>query len=149
MDFADFYLLTIWSPYFSISLNYLFYFILFSFYWSIADLQCCVTFCYAAKWISFVYISSLLKILFWYRSLQEYWVDFPVLYIHHCWLSILYMCVLSCSVVSDSSRPRVLWPFRLHCPWNFQARILEWVAISCSRGSSQPRDRTHVLHLLQ
>ena len=24
-----------------------------------------------------------------------------------------------------------------------QARILEWVAISYSRGSSQPRDRTH------
>ena len=26
----------------------------------------------------------------------------------------------------------------------FQARILEWVAISSSRGSSQPRDHTHV-----
>ena len=26
----------------------------------------------------------------------------------------------------------------------FQARILEWVAISFSRGSSQPRDRTLV-----
>ena len=25
-----------------------------------------------------------------------------------------------------------------------RARILEWVAISCSRGSSQPRDRTYV-----
>ena len=25
----------------------------------------------------------------------------------------------------------------------FQARVLEWVAISFSRGSSQPRDRTH------
>ena len=25
-----------------------------------------------------------------------------------------------------------------------QARILEWVAYSFSRGSSQPRDRTHV-----
>ena len=30
----------------------------------------------------------------------------------------------------------------------FQARILEWVAISSSRGSSQPRDRT-LLHLLR
>ena len=27
-----------------------------------------------------------------------------------------------------------------------QARILEWVAISFSRGSSQPRDWTHVSH---
>ena len=29
---------------------------------------------------------------------------------------------------------------------NFQARILEWVAISSSRGSSQPRDPTQVSH---
>ena len=29
-------------------------------------------------------------------------------------------------------------------PWIFQARILEWVAISFSRGSSQPRDQTQV-----
>ena len=27
-----------------------------------------------------------------------------------------------------------------------QARILEWVAISFSRGSSQPRDQTQVSH---
>ena len=29
----------------------------------------------------------------------------------------------------------------------FLVRILEWVAVSFSRGSSQPRDRTHVSHL--
>ena len=29
----------------------------------------------------------------------------------------------------------------------FQARILEWVAISFSRGSSQPRDQTWVSHI--
>ena len=29
----------------------------------------------------------------------------------------------------------------------FQARILEWVAISFSRGSSQPRDQTQVSHI--
>ena len=28
-----------------------------------------------------------------------------------------------------------------------QARVLEWVAISFSRGSSQPRDRTRVSHI--
>ena len=28
----------------------------------------------------------------------------------------------------------------------FQTRVLEWVAISFSRGSSQPRDRTQVSH---
>ena len=30
----------------------------------------------------------------------------------------------------------------------FQARILEWVAISFSRRSSQPRDRTQVSHII-
>ena len=30
----------------------------------------------------------------------------------------------------------------------FQARILEWVAISFSRGSSRPRDRTQVSHIV-
>ena len=29
----------------------------------------------------------------------------------------------------------------------FQARILEWVVMSSSRGSSQPRDRTQVSHI--
>ena len=29
----------------------------------------------------------------------------------------------------------------------FQARILEWIAISSSRGSSGPRDRTHVAYI--
>ena len=28
-----------------------------------------------------------------------------------------------------------------------QARILEWVAISCYRGSSQPKDRTHLSYI--
>ena len=28
-----------------------------------------------------------------------------------------------------------------------QSRILEWVAISSSRGSSQPRDRTHIFYV--
>ena len=53
------------------------------------------------------------------------------------------------SVVSDS-----LWPLD-GCPPGFsvqgilQARKLEWVTMTSSRGSSQPRDRTLVsLHLL-
>ena len=33
---------------------------------------------------------------------------------------------------------------RLFCPWDFPARIPEWVAIFWSRRSSQPRNRTHV-----
>ena len=54
---------------------------------------------------------------------------------------------VSCSAVSDS-----LWPYRLHLPGSsvhgiFQARILEWVAISFSRGSSWSRDWTYFSHL--
>ena len=30
----------------------------------------------------------------------------------------------------------------------FQARILEWVAISFSRGTSPPRDQTWVFHIV-
>jgi len=37
-----------------------------------------------------------------------------------------------------------LQPTRLPCPRDSPARIREWVAISFSRGSSWPRNRTHV-----
>jgi len=45
------------------------------------------------------------------------------------------------SVMSDSLRPHGL---AYQAPQILQARILEWVAMPSSRGSSQPRDRTHV-----
>ena len=32
-------------------------------------------------------------------------------------------------------------------PGILQARILQWVAMPSSRGSSQPRDRTQVFHI--
>ena len=58
----------------------------------------------------------------------------------------VYVCVrahmLSCSVVSDSLADHSLPGSSIH--EIFQARMLEWVAISCSRGSSQPRDQTCV-----
>ena len=46
------------------------------------------------------------------------------------------------SVVSDSLPPHGLQPARLLVHGILQARILEWVAILCSRGSSQPRGQT-------
>ena len=54
----------------------------------------------------------------------------------------------SSSVVSDSLRPRGLYSqpgSSVH--GILQARILEWVAISFSRGSSRPRDWTQVSHI--
>ena len=48
-------------------------------------------------------------------------------------------------VVSDSLQLHELWPARLLSVRGiFQARILEWVASSFSRGCSQTRDRTLV-----
>ena len=51
---------------------------------------------------------------------------------------------LVASIMSDSVQAYGLQPTRLLCPWILQARILEWVAISFSRGSSQSRDQTWV-----
>ena len=44
----------------------------------------------------------------------------------------MYAQLLSCSVTSDSLWPHGLWPSRFLCPWDFPARIQEWVAISSS-----------------
>ena len=52
------------------------------------------------------------------------------------------------SVVSNSGTP---WTVALQTPLSMglilQARILDWVAMPFSRGSSQPRDRTQVSHI--
>ena len=50
--------------------------------------------------------------------------------------------VLSCSVISNSLQPASLSHHGI-----LQARILEWVAMPSSRGSSQPRSRTQVSHI--
>ena len=54
---------------------------------------------------------------------------------------------VSCSVVPDSLRPHGLLPASLLRPWDSQARILEWVAIPFSTGSSWCRDWTQVSHI--
>ena len=51
---------------------------------------------------------------------------------------------VSHSVVSNSLRPYRLRPARLLVHGILQARILEWVAIPLSRGSSQSRDWSQV-----
>ena len=51
---------------------------------------------------------------------------------------------VTCSVVSDSLQPMVCSPPGSSVHGIFQARILEWIAISSSRGSSRHRDRTRI-----
>ena len=50
----------------------------------------------------------------------------------------MYICT------SNSLQPNGLQSTRLLCPGILQARILEWVVISYSRGSSRPRDQTQI-----
>ena len=50
--------------------------------------------------------------------------------------------------MSDSLRPHVLYPPDSSVHRISQARILEWVAIPSSRGTSQPREVALNLHLL-
>ena len=57
------------------------------------------------------------------------------------------VCMLVASVMSDS-----LWPHGLSPPGPsvygiLQARILEWVSLSSSRGSSWPRDEIHLSYV--
>ena len=64
----------------------------------------------------------------------------------------------SCSVMSDSATPWTVdsatrWTVAYQVPQAtvhgvFQARVLEWVAISFSRGSSRPRDWTRVSRIV-
>ena len=59
------------------------------------------------------------------------------------------MCcaVLGHSVMSDSLRPMNYSPPDSSVHGILQARILEWVAVPFSRGSSHPIDRTQVSHI--
>ena len=59
-------------------------------------------------------------------------------------LSLLSYAILSCSVVSNFLRPHGLLPTRLLCPWGFSRQDYLRVAMSSSRGFSQPKDWTQI-----
>ena len=40
-------------------------------YWRIVDFQCCVNFCYTAKWFSYTYISHYILFIFFNQSLND------------------------------------------------------------------------------
>ena len=77
------------------------------------------------------------------RKIGKKWMNTGLAISSVCLKSIM-EAKWSCSVMSNSLQPHGLYPTRLLHPWDFQARVLEWVAISFSRGSSQPRDWTWV-----
>ena len=78
-------------------------------YWSVVALQCWVSFCCTARWISY----------------------------EVKWSEVAQLCLTLCDP-TDCSLPGS----SVH--GIFQAIVLELIAISFSRGSSQPRDQTQV-----
>ena len=66
------------------------------------------------------------------------WLRAVVLYMHACVLSC-FSRVWLCNPKDSSPHPTGSSVYG-----NFQARILEWVAMSSYRGSSQPRNQTHI-----
>ena len=84
-------------------------------------------------------------------SRQEYWSGLPLAFPRM--LSGNSQIILSCESEVTQSCPTLCDPMGCSLPGSsvhriFQAIVLEWIAISFSRGSSQPRDRTWVSHIV-
>ena len=83
-------------------------------------------------------------------SRQEYWSGVPLPSLQEYEIAVfLSMCT---RVLSHFSRVRLCDPVACSPPGFsvhgiLKARILEWVAMPSSRGSSQPRDGNHISHV--
>ena len=74
--------------------------------------------------------------------------NLAVLVINHDQDDVMFMLWYNCCSIAKPC-PTLCDPVDCSLPGSsvhgiFQARVLEWIAISFSRGSSWPRDRTHV-----
>ena len=98
-------------------------------------------------------------------SRQEYWSGLPLPSpgdlpspgiepgLPHCRQTLYYLSHQGSSKWNRSVMSNSLCPMNCRPPGSsvhgiFQARVLEWVTISFSRGSSLPRDRTQVSHIV-
>ena len=122
--------------------------------WKIIALWCYAGFCHTSTWIShrYTYVPSLLNLLPTSTPSHPSMLSQSTGLCSLCHtensqlLSILHVlcAVLSRWVTSDSAAP---WTAAHQAPFPvgiLQARILEWVAMPSSTGSSQPRDWTQV-----
>ena len=100
------------------------------------------------------------------KVIREYWVEFPVLssrsllaiyFIYSSMymsipISSLHLCIWICMLYAEFSPVRLCDPVDCVPPGSsvhgiLQARVLKWVAMPSSRGSSQPRDRICVSYV--
>ena len=94
------------------------------------------------KFLKFANISDIANVAFWERRMYRcicYWVQVHTA----CFMKSesVVLVAQSCPTLCNPMDSR-LWGSSV-CG-SLQARIMEWVAVSYSRGSSQPRDQTHV-----
>ena len=89
---------------------------------------------------------SLLQLFLCYIFIGSFLLNVSIAPLGMCPVMSFFLFICCCCLVTKSCR--LFWD-PMNCslpgysvPGISQARILEWVAISCSRGSSQPRDRT-------
>ena len=68
--------------------------------------------------------------------------DGCLFYLRSSHLPFSLLCILKVKVKSLSRAPWIVACTKLLCPWDFQSIVLEWIAISFSRESSQPRSLT-------
>ena len=86
----------------------------------------------------------------WIRSSANFFPTHTSVVQFFCRQHVLFKCMMYVCISSVAKLcPTLLWPHGLQpakppVHGLSQARILEWVAISSSRGSSWPRDWTHV-----
>ena len=93
--------------------------------------------------LSSIYLFLLFQSMLWCFLFCEVLNIFLEVHIS-IWLYILIVPSVSRSVVSDSLRPMHYSPPGSSVHEILQVRILEWIAIPFSKGSSWPRDGTQV-----
>ena len=74
----------------------------------------------------------------WSANLQEIASNIPLLGLKHCACLVTQSCLTLCDPMD------YIAPLGSSVYGFFQGRILEWIAISSSRESSQPRDQTRI-----
>ena len=91
-------------------------------------------------WLFYNFIFFIILFLIEQKLLYNIVLVLPYVNMNCFWLFLQYACMLSCVWLFATPYSRqVSSVHRI-----FQARILEWVAISFSRGSSPPKGWTHV-----